>query len=325
MSPVEILLAVLALGLLAALPAAQAQQPGKVYRLGIVASGVNPRFAPFFQAFELRLGELEWVDRQNLAIHFRTPTAPDKFHIVAAELIGQKADVILAPGPEAALKAARQATNTIPIVMVALNYDPIERRYVTSLARPGGNITGTFSQALEQGAKQLELLKEMLPKVTRVGVIWDAFSKDQLPLIDAGASQAHVLLEKIEIRPPYDFERAILTLKQRRVGALLVVASPVSFRERTRIAALALKHRLPAGGFLAGAEDGFVLGFGVHPSDLHRRAADFGDKILRGAKPGDLPVEQVTKFSLVVNLKTAKALGLTIPQSVLIRADEVIR
>lgn len=323
--PTAIFIVALALGVMRAPLAADAQQGGKIYHLGIVTAGINPRSAPFYQVFEQRLSELGWVVGQNLAIDFRVPTGPGGLAAVAADLVRENVDVILAPGPEGTLKAARQATSRIPIVMVALNYDPIERGYVTSLARPGGNITGTFSQAPEQGAKQLELLKDMLPKVTRVGVLWEAFSANQLPLIDVGASQLHVRLEKVEIRPPYDFERSFLTLKQRRVEAVLVVASPVFFRERARIAELALKHRLPTAGFLAGAEGGLLLGFGVHPSVPYRRAADFVDKILRGAKPGDLPVEQVTKFELVINLKTAKALGFKIPQSLLVRADEVIQ
>jgi putative ABC transport system substrate-binding protein len=185
-------------------------------------------------------------------------------------------------------------------------------------------VTGVWSLSQEQGPKQLELLTEMLPKVTRIGVLWEAFSRDQLALIDAAAPRLSVQVEKVEVLPPYDFEQAFVNLKQRRVGAVLAVGSPIFFRERATIAKVALAHRLPAGGSLSYVDSGFLLGFGVAASVPYQRAADYVDKILRGTKPADLPVEQPTKFEFVVNLKTAKALGLTIPQSLLLRADQVI-
>jgi putative ABC transport system substrate-binding protein len=181
-----------------------------------------------------------------------------------------------------------------------------------------------FSLAPEQGAKQLEILKEILPRVTLVGVLWDAFATDQLPILDASAPKLNVLLEKVEVRPPYDLEQAFLTLKQRRVGAVLVVRSPIFFRDQAKIAELAIRHRLPAGGFVSGVAGGLLLGYGVRASVPYRHAADYVDKILKGAKLSDLPVEQPSKFELVINLKTAKALGLTMPQSLPQRADQVI-
>jgi putative ABC transport system substrate-binding protein len=242
----------------------------------------------------------------------------------AVEFVRQGVDVILATGAYLSLKAVRQATSTIPIVIVALNYNPVEKGYVASLARPGGNVTGVFSRAPEVGAKALELLKEIRPNVTAVGVLWEAFATDQVPMIDTRASKLHVQLEKVEVRPPYDYERAFVILKRRSVGAVLVVGSPVFFRDRARIAEVALKYGLPAGGVVGGADTGLLLSFGVHPSIPYRRAADYVDRILSGAKAADLPVEEMSRFELVINLKTAKALGLTIPQSLLQRADHLI-
>jgi putative ABC transport system substrate-binding protein len=297
---------------------------GKVYRIGVAAAGINPRSASFFQAFEQRLRELGWVEGKTLAIDFEMPKGSRDISAIAADLVRQNVDLILAGGPESSLKAATQATRTIPIVVVALNYDPVAKGYVTSLARPGGNVTGVFSLAPEQGAKQLEVLKEALPKVTLMGVLWDAFATDQLLILDASASKLKVQLEKVEVRPQYDLERAFLTLKQRRVGAVLVVGSPIFFRDQAKIAALALRHHLPAGGFVSGVASGLLVGYGVHANVPYRQAADYVDKIFKGAKPSDLPIEQPTKFELVINLKTAKALGLTIPPSLLQRADQVI-
>jgi len=319
----RVFLGTLAGGLLTA-PLAVAQQPGKVYRIGVVAAGVNPRSASFFQAFEQRLRELGWVDGKNLVIDFQTPKGSRDLSEIAASFVRQNVDVILAGGPEANLKAARQATSTIPIVMVALNYDPVGKGHVTSLARPGGNVTGVFSLAPEQGAKQLELLKEVLPKVALVGVLWDAFAADQMPILEASAPKLNVQLEKVEVRPQYDLERAFLTLRQRRVGAVLVIGSPTFFRDQAKIAELAIRHHLPAGGSVTFVASGLLLGYGVPASVPYRLAADYVDKIIKGAKPGDLPIEQPTKFELVINLKTAKALGLTIPPSLLQRADQVI-
>jgi len=170
----------------------------------------------------------------------------------------------------------------------------------------------------------LEVLKEALPKVTLMGVLWDAFATDPLPILDASASKLKVQLEKVEVRPQYDLEQAFLSLKQRRVGAVLVVGSPIFFRDQVKIAALALRHHLPAGGFVSGVSSGLLVGYGVHANVPYRQAADYVDKIFRGAKPSDLPIEQPTTFELVINLKTARALGLTIPQSLLQRADQVI-
>jgi putative ABC transport system substrate-binding protein len=302
--------------------AAASQATGRKPRIGIVA--INPRSAPFFGVFERRLRELGWEDGKTVEIVFRNPRRPQDTPVLAAELARLPVDLFVAGGPEANLKAVRQATSTIPIVMVALNYDPVEKGYVAGLARPGGNITGVWSRTPEQGSKQLELLAELLPKAARIAVIWEAYAADQMPPIEASASKLGVELEMVEVRPPYDFEHAFLTLKQRRVGGILVINSPITFRERARIARLALTHRLPAGGHPAGVESGLLLGFGVEPSVLYHRAADYVDRILRGARPADLPIEEPTRYELLLNLKSARTLGITIPPSLLLRADRVI-
>ncbi len=308
--------------LLAAPRITPAQPAGRVYRLGILA--INPRSASFIQVFEQRLRELGWADGKNLAIVFRSPPRPQDTPAMAVDLVRQNVDVIVAGGPEPNLKAATEATRTIPIVMVALNYDPVAKGYVTSVARPGGNVTGVWSLPQEQGPKQLEFLTEILPKVTRIGMLWEAFSRDQLPVIAAAASKLGVQLEKVEVPPPYDFEQAFRTLKQRRVGAVLAVGSPIFFRERATLGRIAQAHRLPTGGSVSYVDGGLLFGFGVAASVPYRRAADYVDRILRGARPADLPVEQPTVYELVVNLKAAKAFGLVMPPSVLLRADRVI-
>jgi putative ABC transport system substrate-binding protein len=211
--------------------------------------------------------------------------------------------------------------------MVAIDYDPIASGYIVGLARPGGNITGLFFRQLELGTKRIELLKETLPEVSRIAVFWDQFSADQLKDIEITARSLGMRLQSVEVgNPTYDFESAFKAMTQARAGALMLLASPVFHRERQRIADLAVKNRLP---MIAGAreyvEAGGFLSYGVNLSDMYRRAALYVDKVLRGVKPSDLPVEQPTKFEFFVNLKTAKQIGLTIPPNVLARADRVIR
>jgi putative tryptophan/tyrosine transport system substrate-binding protein len=312
------------LGVLAAPLAAEAQQAGRVPRVGILGSGTNPRTTPFFVAFEQRLQELGYIDGQTIVIDFRFPRSPQEFSELAVDLVRQKTDVILAAGPEEPLRAARQATTTIPIVMVALNYDPIARGHIASLARPGRNVTGIFFQTPEVNSKQLALLAEALPKRSRLAVVWDSLARDQLPAIESAAALLHVELQKVEVVPPYDFERAFAEIRRRGAHGVLVAGSPVMFREQQRIGEAALRHRLPTMGSTSFAPH-LLLGYGPPLADTFRRAAEYVDKILKGAKPADLPVEQPTKFELVINLKLAKALSLTIPPSLLARADAVIQ
>ena len=301
---------------------ADAQQ--SVPRVGVL-SPINPRSAPHFVAFEGRLRELGWLDGKTVTIDFRRPEKTEDLSTAATDLVRRGAAVIVAAGPEPPLKALHRATTTIPIVMTAINYDPIERGYVASLARPGGNITGLFYRQLELGAKQLQLLREALPKVFRLAVLWEsAFSADQLPAIETAAQDLKVDLVRVEVGPPYDLETAFTKLKDGRVAGVLVAGSPVFFRERARIGKLALKFRLPTMSATALVETGGLIGYGPSLNGIYRRAAEYVDKILRGTPPAELPIEQPSVFELVISMKTARALGLTLPQTLLQRADRII-
>jgi putative ABC transport system substrate-binding protein len=318
----------LALGLLCApLTDAEAQQAKKLFRVGLLSTA-TPRSGPQFVAFEQHLRELGYVEGQDVAFEFRNAEGQaERLSDLAAELVRLQVDIMVASGPEATLRAARQATSTIPIVMIAVNYDPIARGYIDGLARPGRNITGLFFMQLELTAKRLELLKEALPQVTRVSALWDAHTADQLKAAEAAAQSLGLQLQSVELRnPPYDFERAIGVAVRERAQALVVLSSPNFFSKRVQIAELALKNRLPAIFlFREYVEAGGLIAYGASLRDMLQRAADYVDKILKGAKPADLPVEQPRKFELFLNLKTAKALDLTIPPVLLFQADEVIQ
>ena len=307
----------------------EAQQPGKVPRIGYFSAG-SPSSAPhLLEAFRKGLRELGWVEGQNIVVDYRFAEGRfDRLPDLAAELVRLKVDIIVAvPTPAAA--AAKNATETIPIVMINVG-DPVGLGLIASLARPGGNVTGSsYSVGLEIIGKQLELLKETVPKVRRVAILWNPANPSH-PLVvrelNVAARSLGVQLQFLEARGPNEFEGAFAAMAKERMGALLVVPDSVSFLHRTRLADLAARSHLPAAYGLRGHVDaGGLMSYGPDSADLFRRAATYVDKILKGAKPADLPVEQPTKFELVVNLKTAKALGLTIPQSVLVRADEVIQ
>jgi putative ABC transport system substrate-binding protein len=302
----------------------RAQESARRYRLGIISAG-NPRSTAFYVAFEARLRELGWVDGKNLTIDFQTGASPEQLSAIATRMVQHRVDVIVTGGPESTLKAASDATRTIPIVNVALNYDPVEKGYVTSLARPGRNITGVFFRNLEVGPKQLEFLRDAIPRANRVGVLWTGSSADQIPPLDAEASRLHVRLEKVKLDFPYDIEGTFTSLKALGVDAVLAVGDPVVYRERVRIAKAGLEHRLAVVGGLWGVEVGFLISFGPDLNAALRSGAGYVDRMLRGAKAAEMPIEQPTKFELKINLKTAKALGLTIPQSLLLRADEVVQ
>jgi putative ABC transport system substrate-binding protein len=303
-----------------------AQPPGKVFRVGVLLP--ISRSSRSFQAFKQRLQELGYVEGQNLALEVRGAEGKlDRLPGLAAELVRLHVDVIVATGPEATLRAARGATETIPIVMRARDYDPIALGYVAGLARPDGNITGVVEQRLELTAKQLELLKEALPTVTRVAVLWDEASADQRRAVEAAARPLGVQLQLLELRhPPYEFAGAFAAAAQGQAEALLVLNSPIFFMQSEQILDLAARSRLPA---MFGASDsaraGGLMAYDVNTLDSGRRVATYVDKILKGAKPADLPVEQPIKFELVLNLKTAKVLGITFPPTLLIQADEVIQ
>jgi putative ABC transport system substrate-binding protein len=312
------------LNLLAA-GASWAQETAKNSRVGIITIGGNPRSAAFFVAFEARLRELGWVDGKNLSVDFEAGESPAQLSAIATRMVQHRADVIVAVGPELALKAASEATHTIPIVSIALNYDPVEKGYVASLARPGRNITGIFVRNPEVGPKQLELLRQTVPRANRVGVLWTDFSVDQIAPLDAEALRLGVRLEKVKLAPPYDIEGALASLKAQRVDAVLAVGDPVLYRERVRLAKAGLDRGMAVVGGLPYVEAGALICFGADLNAALRSGAEYVDKILRGAKAADMPIEQPTKFRLILNLKTARALGITIPQSLLLRADEVIQ
>ncbi len=322
-------LATLAGGLLAAPRIADAQQPGKVYRLGYLSAGSGTLSSPYTTAFRQGLRELGWIESQNIVIEYRSAEGQyDRLPALAAELVRLKVDVIVGVPTPGAL-AAKNATRTIPIVGVSLT-DPVGLGLIASLARPGGNVTGvSYSVGTDIFGKDLELLREVVPKVRRVAVLSNPDGPAQ-PLtisnIKGAAQSLGLQLLLLEARGPGDFDGAFAAMTRERVGALLVVTDPVFIPHRARLVNLAAKNRLPSiFTQRADVEAGGLMSYGPNFADMYRRAATYVDKILKSAKPADLPVEQPTKFELVINLKTAKALGLTIPQSVLQRADEVIQ
>jgi putative ABC transport system substrate-binding protein len=319
----------LAGGLLAAPLAAEAQEAGKVPRIGFLW-GTSPSDRPhLLDAFRQGLRELGWVEGQNIVVDHRYAEGRfDRLPDLAAELVRLKVDIIVAQ-PVPAVAAAKNATETIPIVMIS-GGDPVVLGFVASLARPGGNVTGSsYGVGFEIVGKQLELLKETVPKVRRVAILSNPANPSQpgaIKEVNVAARSLGVQLQLLEARGPNDFDGAFAAMATERVGALLVLAESLFVLHRTRLADLAARRRLPAAyGFREHVEAGGLMSYGPSVRDLHRRAATYVDKILKGAKPADLPVEQPTKFELVINLKTAKALGLTIPPSLLQRADEVIQ
>jgi putative tryptophan/tyrosine transport system substrate-binding protein len=316
--------------LLAAPLAVEAQQAAKIARIGYL--GTNLTATPQLpEAFRQGLRDLGYVEGRNLVIEYRFVEGKfDRFPALAAELVALKVDVIVAANTPAAL-AAKQATKTIPIVFAAAS-DPVASGFVTSLARPGGNVTGLSLLGEELVGKRLELLKQVVPGVSRVAVLWqpgglpERTEKDMLKAADVAARALGVRLHFVEARGPADFDRAFSDMTRARAGALTVLPSAMFIYERRRLADLAAKNRLPAVyPWREFVDAGGLMAYGPNLADLFRRAATYVDKILKGAKPGDLPIEQPTKFELVINLKTAKALGLTIPLSLLGRADEVIQ
>ena len=313
--------------LLAAPLAAEAQQTGKVYRVAFLGSTSPSGYASQMEAFRRGLRDLGYVEGQNLVIEFRWAQGKnERLPELAAELVRLKPDVLVTHGPPGAL-AAKRATDTIPIVLGAIGA-AVETGAVEGLARPGGNVTGLSFFVLELNAKRLELLKEAVPRVGRVGVLLKRDNPANKPVLRAMEDAAQTLklqLQPIEVRDPADLESAVSTLRKGNADAMAVHEEAMLIAEAGRIADLARKHHLPTVGFVEYVRAGGLLAFGVNFPDLWRRAAGFVDKILKGARPADLPVERATKFELIINLKTAKALGLTIPPSLLQRADQVIQ
>jgi ABC-type uncharacterized transport system substrate-binding protein len=315
---------------LAAPLAAEGQQAAKVARIGYLATflAIGPHL---IEAFRQGLRDLGYVEGRNVVIEYRDAEGKyERLPALAAELVALKVDVIVGSGTPAPL-AAKQATRTLPIVFIGAG-DPVGSGLVTSLARPGGNVTGLTNLTVELVGKCLEQLTQAVPRVSRVAALWqpgflvERTEKDMLKGADVAGRALGVRLQFVEARGPADFDRAFSDMTKARAGALTVLSSGMFFNERRHLVDLAAKHRLPAVYNVRDFVDaGGLMAYGPNTADLFRRAATYVDKILKGAKPGDLPVEQPTKFELVINLKTAKALGLTIPQSVLGRADEIIR
>jgi ABC-type uncharacterized transport system substrate-binding protein len=324
--PVVFLLVGLAL---ASVRLVEAQQPtGKVKRIGFMATGSVSSDRNRIDTFRRGLRDLGYVEGKNVVIEYRYAEGkPDRLPGLAVELVHLKADVIVVSGGTSA-KAAKNATQMVPIVMTNVS-DPIEIGVVDSLARPGGNITGLTTQAPELGGKRLELLKEIVPKLSRVAAIGNpdtlSYSK-QMKEIEMAAQAISLQVQSVPVKAPSDFENAFTAIKKERARALITLAAPTVIFLRDRIIELAVKTGLPAAySDSEFVESGGLMSYAPNYNDLLRRAAVFVDKILKGAKPADLPVEQPTKFELVINLKAAKQIGLTIPQSVLYRADRVIK
>jgi putative tryptophan/tyrosine transport system substrate-binding protein len=314
--------------LLALWESAEAQQPGKVPRIGFLIASSPSAIASRMDSFREGLRELGYVEGKNIVIEPRYANGKsDHLPALAAELVGLKVDVIVSSGPTAT-RPAKGATSTIPIVMT-FDDDPVGSGFVASLARPGGNITGLSTLSPELSGKQLELLKEIVPKLSRVTVIGTSARQgtaQALKEMELAAGALKVKLQFLDVQNPKDIELAFRAASKGRADALLVLQSPVFNSHRAEIAELAIKHRLPATyprrEFV---EDGGLMSYGVNFLDLDRRAAAYVDKILKGTKPADLPVEQPKKFDFIINLKAAKQIGLTIPPNVLARADKVIK
>ena len=322
------MLVALACGLLAAPLPADAQPLPKVARIGFLMGGSPSTSAPLIDALRQGLVPLGYVEGRNFAVEARYAEGrSEALPGLAAELVRLKIDVIVVAAPQT-IRAAKQATGTIPIVMAMLA-DPQESEFVASLARPGGNLTGVSALAEGYSAKWLELLKEAAPRASRVAVLSNPANPSHAGFRRETQAAAKLLKATLlfrEVRDPNELEGAFAAVTKDRANALLVFPDAVAFVHRTRILDLAAKHRLPAMyPYREFVEAGGLMAYGSSLGDLFRRAAPYVDKILKGAKPGDLPVEQTARFELIVNLKTAKALGLTIPPSVLIRADQVIQ
>jgi len=318
---------ILTVGLALVPLAAEAQQAGKVYRIGVLETMSATLNTANLNAFRQGLRELGYVEGRDFVIEYRSADGrPESFPGLATELVRLKVDLIVTRGTPAAL-AAEKATESIPIVM-ATSADPAGFGIVSSLARPGGNVTGLSTIAVELAGKRLELLKEAVPRIARIALIANMSSPasgSQWRQIEVAARSLGLEPQLLDVRTPEAFARAFDTAIKQRADAVQVANDTLTQTNLRRIVDLSAKHRLPS--IFASREfvdAGGLMAYGPNFTDLYRRAATYVDKILKGAKPGDLPIEQPTKFELVINLKTAKALGLTIPQTLLLRADQVI-
>jgi putative tryptophan/tyrosine transport system substrate-binding protein len=310
---------------------AEAQQPKKVARIGYLSNSEPARESGRAEAIRLALRELGFIEGQNIAFEYRYAEGKlDRLPELAAELVRLKVDIVVVAGGVIPLRAAKNATKTIPIVMVGTGLDPVKAGLVDSLARPGGNVTGLTLLATELDGKRLELLKEAVPKLARVAVLYDPVNpssglalKEVLPV---AARSLRLTVHPWEVRTADDFDRVFAALNKERPDGLQVLGGGLMSANQKRIAGFALKNRLPSmWNNRRNVEAGGLMSYGADLADSYRRVAYYVDRILKGAKPADLPVEQPTKFEFVINLKTAKQIGLTIPQSMLYRADKVIK
>jgi putative tryptophan/tyrosine transport system substrate-binding protein len=303
---------------------ARAQQPPKLLRVGTLSS--NRRTDVAWAAFEQRMRELGYIEGQNLAIEFiGTRDRIDRVDEAAQELVRRKVNVIFVQN-HITLKSVMAATSTLPIVIVATSFDPVALGFVTSIARPGGNVTGYYVRRPELVEKQIGMLAETFPERTRLGVLWDAISAEVFPAAERAAAVLRLEFQPLKLEnPPYDFVAAFRRLTRQGTQMVLVLHSGLFSEDRPHMAALALQHGLPT-MFTdkVYADAGGLLSYGPDLNVAFRRAADYVDRIAKGAKPADLPIEQPTSFVLTINLKTAKALSLSIPPTVLARADELI-
>ncbi len=303
---------------------AEAQSSARVYR--VASLSVATRISPQFVALERRFRELGYIEGKNFVLDARILGGEwNKAPELAAERARARPDVAIAVGSEAVLRAFRQAMGATPIVMIAVDFDPVEKNYIASLARPGGNITGVYLRQVESAAKRLELLKEALPAVTRVAALFDASSRDQFRAAEEVAAKLGIALLPHELRGnPYDFDTALGAAAAARAQAVLALSSGAFFVAREKWIGAAHKLRLPVVANPNYAEAGALVSFGASFPHMYVRAAEYADRILKGAKPAEMPVEQPSQYELIVNLKSAKALGLTIPQPLLLRATRIM-
>jgi ABC-type uncharacterized transport system substrate-binding protein len=309
---------------------AEAQQAKKAPRIGYLSPRDRTSESTRSEAIRLALRELGYIEGQNIAIEYRYADGkPDRLFELAGELVHLKVDIIVAAGGDLTVGTAKNATKTIPIVMVGGGIDPVEADLVESLARPGGNVTGLTNLLVQLGGKRLELLKEAVPKLARVAVLYDlAVPNNVLELkeVQTAARPLGLTVQPWEARDADGFERVFAALSKERPDGLYVLGAPPMILNQKRIADFALKSRLPSMyNDREHVVEGGLMSYGANLADSYRRVAYYVDRILKGAKPADLPVEQPTKFELVISLKTAKQIGLTIPPNVLARADRVIR
>lgn len=303
-----------------------AQTPARVYRVGFLTAGSLPSRE---EAFRQEMRRLGYTEGRNLAIEYRSADGQfDRLPTLAAELVGLNVDVIASSVTQATL-AAMKATETIPIVMIAVS-DPVASGLVASFARPGANVTGTSTASAETIGKQLDLLRELRPKASRLGVLWNpantVYQKQAIAEVRAAAKKLKIGLQIVEARSPDAFDRAFGTVAGQHVDALLILGDPVFGANVAQLAELGVKHRLlTLSGPREYAEHGLLMTYGPSFGEAHRLAAVYVDRILKGARPADLPVEQVRKFELVLNARTARALGVSLPQSLVARADEVVQ